>query len=212
MTLQELRDRFITEYKFVAQTKGLKYVEPPNGVIAAWLSSAQQDLQNRLKISLTYEDFSIVAGTNTYTFTNSDFGSLQRVEYDGRDVDVVGVDMIDTTSSIAGSQPTVVAIYSNDGTWTLRVPETSVAYTLRVWYYKDFGYYSSGNSNWGSYSNSFSGSLKIPSKYLEAVIYYLMYKVTGDISYYENEVRKLRETRSITSKTGLSYRMNGGII
>jgi hypothetical protein len=211
MTLDEVRNLIIAEYKFEAQKRGVKPLVVRNRMLAAFLSEAQQDIASRVQPLTTYEDVTLVADTAEYAFTATNFGTPIRAEIDGDAIDLESINNLPTTGTAASGTTTRVAIFATANVYKVRVyPTPGAAATLRIWFHPDTLWYApSGTTaqDWGSFDGStFTGDMKVPDKFLGAIKYFVLGKFFDDIMVkYEREVSKLKSTRGDSKQNKLEY-------
>jgi hypothetical protein len=193
MTIKDIYDKFILEYKLECKKRGIKDIVFNMPTVALWISEAQQDIQSTLKIALTYQD--LVADADTEYDLNSDYGSVIKVIVNEEEL-----------------EPNVDYWIYYTTKWVIKFKRgcTSV-----IWYNPDFGFYSASGSNtqnWGTFDKlGFTGTLKIPDRYLQLVSYFLLSKCFDDyVGRYEMKIREMNFNRGGT-KTRLKYHFNGGI-
>lgn len=205
MTLAHLRDAFVMEYKLECMKNSVREINFADRQIAYFISKAQQDMINRLKIAKTYTDVSLTAVT-TYTEYSlpTNFGAIANSpSISGRELEVVPITDIPTDDITAGD-PQKIAIYFNGTDYKIALsPIPSSTATLRVWYYPDTGYFipgGTGSQNWGTFTaETFTGNVKFPDKYIKAIIDFMVGEIFPQRkAEYENEINKLKATGGST--------------
>ena len=223
MTLAETRDLFVTQYKWECIKRNVKEVDIPNKIIASSISEGQREIADRLKVLVTYQDITVSAVT-TYTThnLNTNFLKVDRVELYMTDDDnvmelqEVPIQSIPTMGDLSEGTPDSFAIY-NDASSQFKItfyPLPDGAGTVRVWYYIDPGMYSpSGVSaqDWGSFDGStFSGNLKIPSRYIPLLITYMLGKIFVDKQEeFEYKLTKEKGNKGNSQRKGVLYNLGG---
>lgn len=211
MTLSEIKDLILAEYRFESQKRGVKSMKIGDRMLAAFLSEAQQDLVSRLQPLTTFEDITLSNGTAEYAFTATNFGMPIRAEISGDKLKLVSINDIITTGTIPSGTPTRVAVYASANVYKVRVsPTPTAAGTLKMWYHPDTLWYApseSASQDWGSFSGTvFSGDMKVPDKFLSAIKYFVLGKFYDEIMIkYEKEVSKLKSTKGDTVREAFAY-------
>lgn len=199
MTIKDIYDKFILEYKLECQKRGVKEITLNEPTVALWISEAQQDIQKFVPTSIVLQEIEL--GETEYQL-NSDFGQVYKVEIGTFPLEEVSFDEIERKEGYA--------LYYQD-VWKIKFNIQSDE-TVKVWYYQDFGFYSASGSvsqNWGTYDEGFSGSLKIPPMFIPCISYYLLSKIFDD--YLIRYEAKLKELNGKQTQVKRQYRFNGGI-
>jgi len=217
MTVDEFRNIFVAEYIFEAQKRNVRRIEIPNGLIAAWLAEAQQNINTRLKPIKKYQDIEILTGATDYAL-NTNYGKYFKAflgDADGTigDTEVKLVEPTDLqTTDVSGNK---AAIYWDpvNSIYYLKVSPTPTAnYYIRLWYYADTLWYSPSGSvsqDWGIFDgSSFSGNFMIPDKFQMLIKYYLLGKCFNDYSQYEKELSILRVNNAESRDASPQYKWN----
>lgn len=208
MTLAEIRDLFVTQYKIQSQIREIREIDINNKILASFISQAQQDIQRRLLVSESYADLTLTANEADLP---GDFG-YHKIAYIGDTI------LTQKTSDFIRQQ----IAKGNTGDWyaiyqagnTQKILTTYSTGTLRIYYYPDFLYYRpllSSTQDWGTFSGiAFSGKLMIPDRYNMAVIYYMLSQVIPDYyNIYEKEIRSLKSSRVSSMSDAFSYDLGG---
>lgn len=193
MTIKDIYDKFILEYKLECKKRGIDEIVFNMPTVALWISEAQQDIQINLKVALTYQD--LEAEADTEHDLNNDYGNIIKVVVDESVLDQnVDYEIYYTTK------------------WVIKFKRGC---TAKIWYNPDFGFYSASGTNeqnWGTFNKTaFTGTLKIPSRFIQLVSYYLLSKCFDDYyGRYEMKLRELNFNKGGT-KSKFRYHFNGGI-
>lgn len=218
MTTQELRDIFVAEYMFECQKRKAERIEMPDGLIAAWLAEAQQEINLRLKPIKTYQDVAIVSGITDYAL-NANFGKVDVAKLGDSD-GTIGDTEIDfvSISELKSDRNTnkCAAIYwdADNSLYYLRLaPTPTEAYYIRIFYYADTLFYSPSDSAaqpWGTFDGvTFTGNMKVPNKYQSAIKFYMMSKCFNDFeNKFEKQISLLRANNSNTFNAKPDYSWN----
>jgi hypothetical protein len=218
LTATECRNLFVVGYKIECQKNKMKELDFPDKIIASWMSSGQQDIADRLKILITYVD---VAYTPVTSFTKydlpSNFGSLLRTEPELKIVDVNEMNSyVQSGNNLQIGVPQQVAVYHESTGYHLVLgPLPNSTNTIRVWYSINPGMYSpsaAAAQDWATFDGStFTGSLKIPDKYIDLLILYMLGKIFDQKKMeYEAHLNRMRINSGSTRKQGLEYQPIGG--
>ena len=199
MTLKEVYELFIANYKRECLKRGIKEVRIPIGILASDISRAQQDIQRRKWVVETSYDLSLTANTNTYNLP-SNFGRQKIVTIGDIPLKEVTSRMIQEADSLYGNA-LVFAIIVGNPQKIMFYPAPSLNTTAKIYFYPDFNFYSpSGDTeDWGSFDGEeFSGNLMLPDRYINAVILYLMALWFNDFELkYERELNSIQRIRSL---------------
>lgn len=217
MTAKEFRDLFIAEYTFECQLRGIPKIDIPDGVIAAWLAEAQQNINVRLKPIKKYQDIEITAGATDFTL-NSDYGKYDKA-FLGDASGVIGdveVKLVDANSlsnlEVSGNKASIFWDPTNSIYYLRVAPTPTSTFYIRLWYYADTLWYSPSGSvsqDWGTFDGStFSGNLMIPDKFQMIIKYFLLGKCFKDMSEYEKQISILRTNNANTIYTKPEYKYN----
>lgn len=214
MLLLDLRNRFILEYKLECQKKNVKEIglATQDKIIAAWIASGEQDICDRLSLLTTYTDIAYVPVTDFTTYSlPTNFGKLLKTEPELKTVDITDIKTVNNGNPIPQGEIHTIAIY-NDGTAfkaaLMDLPASSGS--VRVWYSINTLMYSPGGTtsqNWGSFDGlTFTGNLKIPEKYTDLLLLYILGKIFDDRKLeYEANLLRLRGNSSTTHKDTVEY-------
>jgi hypothetical protein len=208
MTLAEIRDLFVAQYKIQSQVRGIREIEIDNKILASFISQGQQDIQRRLLVSEAYADLTLTANEADLP---GDFG-LHKLAYIG-DTLLTQKDSNFVRKQISrGNTGDWFAIYQAGN--TQKILTTYSTGTLRIYYYPDFLYYRpllGSVQGWGTFSGiAFSGKLMIPDRYDMAVIYYMLSQVIPDYyNIYEKEIRSLKSSRVSSMDDAFGYDLGG---
>lgn len=216
-TIKEFRDLFVAEYMFECQKRGISRIEMPDGLIAAWMAEAQQNINIRLKPIQKYQDVAILTGATDYAL-NTDFGKPIKA-YLGDADGVIGDTEISLENAgdllrtdITGNKVAIFWDPTNSVYYLRTSPTPTENYYIRVWYYADTLWYSPSGSvaqGWGIFDGStFSGNFMIPDKYQMLVKYYLMGKAFSDMGEYEKNLSILRVNNANTHNFKPVYKYN----
>lgn len=215
MTTGEIRDIFVAEYMFESQKRKTERIDMPDGLIAAWLSEAQQEINLRLKPIKTYQDVAITTGVTDYAL-NANFGKVDVAKLGDAD-GVIGDTEISfvSISELKSDENTnkCASIYwdSSNQLYYLRLaPTPTEAYYIRIFYYADTLFYSPSGvaaQSWGTFDGvTFTGDMKLPDKYLNAVKFYLMSKCFNDYEVkFEKQISLLRANNTNTFNAKPEY-------
>jgi hypothetical protein len=216
MTLLEVRDFFTTFYKLECVKHQVKEIDFQDKIIAAWISAGQQEIVDRLKLLETYYDLAYTAQT---TFTPlslasvTDFGKLLRTE---PELNIVGINDLNTYNAdgdVEQGEVDSIAVWHDGVAFKVGLSNLpSSAGTIRLWYQKNTGYYSpsgSSSQNWGTFDGStFTGNLKIPEKYLDLLIKYMLGQIFPDKQQeYETVLQRFKGDSISTSKGEIGYNL-----
>ena len=217
MTVKEFRDLFVAEYTYECQKRKVSRIEMPDGLIAAWLAEAQQQINIRLKPIKKYQDVEIIAGATDFTL-NTDFGKpikayLGDSEGTIGDTEVDLVDTLDLSDNEASGNQAAIFWDPTNSIYYIRVAPTPIStFYIRVWYYADTLWYSPSGSvsqDWGIFDGStFSGNFMIPDKFQMLIKHYLLGKAFNDFSEYEKNLSILRVNNANTMKLKPEYKYN----
>jgi hypothetical protein len=207
MTLSELRDAFIAEYKAALLGSKDREAEIPDKLIALWVSEAEQDISRRLRPAEKKTELTVTAGNDNCSLPD-DFGHIVSVSVSGQPLRKSTLRELSEMPGSAG-QPNRYALYYDSGYKLLLTPVPASQITIQLWYTISTGFYQPSESpsqTWGSFNGTtFSGDMAIADIYIKAVKYYLLSKVIGDYNLaYEREMLILKQTAASDSR--FSYR------
>lgn len=218
LSILECRDYFVTSYKLECMKHGAKELDLQDKMIAMWMSSGQQDIVDRLKLLETYYDLTYTAQT---VFTPislaaiTDFGKLLRTE---PALDIVSINDLNTYNGdedVEQGEVDAIAIYHDGTSYKAGLSSLpSAAGTIRLWYQKNTGFYApSGSStqNWGTFDGStFTGNLKLPEKYLDLLILFMLGKIFPDKqAEYESKLKDFKGNSTTTYSAAIAYNLGG---
>lgn len=217
MTLDEVKDKFLLEYRLEVNKRGVKEFIFNNREIASWIAETQQEIVDRLNLITTHIDLAL---TSVTAFTTYDlpvnFGKLLKAEINGNRLNIIGFDDIQTTGTIPQGTPDSIAVYrdNDDKFKAVLQPLASTTATCKVWYVVNTLFYSpSGVSaqNWGTFDGtSFSGNLKMPERYIPLLLIGVLGRIFPDKQQeYEAKLRMAKNNKSTTTKRGIKYNLGG---
>lgn len=183
MTLDDLKNNFLVEYKVKARNRGLKEVQFPKAYIFKLINSALQHVQRELLPVRASENISIVSGTHTYSLSTAFGNEISAIFTDSSDNSVTPLDKdnIDTLESWTvdtetEGKPTHFAVYFDGNTAKIRLyPTPTTAGTLAVKNYKKLLQYAPSGD-----PIDFSTSIPLPDEYTDLIILYMLYAVLED--------------------------------
>lgn len=214
MTLSEVRDAFKLEYRLECSKRNITQIDFTEKEIAYFLAKVQQDLAQRLRVSVDYTDIAItpVSAFTPYSLPAT-FGLIKgKPEISGVEIDVVDISDIKTTDLITGT-PSKCAIYY-DGGYKIALNVLPVeSATMRVWFYNDTGLYSpsgSSSQSWGSFNGStFTSDPVIPERYIPLLILGMTAQMFPDVKgEYEMRINEYRRLQA-SSVRGINYHFGG---
>lgn len=194
----------------------VKELDLQDKMIAMWMSSGQQEIVDRLKLLETYYDLTYAAQT---VFTPislaaiTDFGKLLRTE---PVLDIVSINDLSTyngVDSVDQGEVDSIAVWHDGTAYKAGLSNLpSAAGTVRLWYQKSTGFYAPSGvaaQNWGTFDGStFTGNLKIPEKYLDLLIQYMLGRIFPDMKQeYETMLQRLRGDPITTFKSEIDYNL-----
>ena len=184
MTLQQIRDKFVLEYKLAARLNKLDYIEIDDPFIIDLINRAEGDIQtanlvNKNEYEITLNDDEV----QEYTLP-TDFQLLDEFHE---------ADRCDGVTS---------TVYRNDdGEAIILFPDgkpSDETYTVKY-----YPYYFAKHS-------ALTEDLNLPDKYQNAIIFYLMSKVIGSfINVYDRELRVQKQRSTTTKPRNIRYSLGG---
>ena len=178
------------------------------------MASGQQDIADRLNLLQTYYDLYYDAQTEFTSYVLPDnFGKLIRTEPELTLRDVNELKTYSQDSSMPTGGLHSIAVWHNGENFQCAVMDLpSASGTVRLWYIINTLFYSpsGGNSQeWGAFDGSaFSGNLKLPEKYTDLLILYMMGKCFPDAKQeYLFEIERQKGNPSSTFSSELTYNL-----
>lgn len=209
MTLQNLRDLFVSRLMLEHSKLGIEMPELQEGVIAFLISEAQNDLIKRLNVIKSYTDIQLIKDTLEYALP-SKFGKFIHAEMSGERIPATGITELSDIKS-----PLTIAVYYSESGYKLRLNGSSTG-TLRVWYYADTNLFNPANTqaqDWGQFDgNTFTGNLLVPERYTMAVLYYMLKESIPNPNGFEIKYdRAVLELQTMTGSTAPKFDYNQNI-
>lgn len=210
MNLQELRDSFLAEYEFESKRRNQEPQPIPEHLVALWISEAEQDLCDRLKLTKTYQDITVTSGTNSYSLP-TDFGIVISVDLGGIRLDYRELERLVNESDDSTTPTRYYSVYYDDFMRVILNPMPTETVTMRVWYYGIPEFYRATGvpaQSWGRFDgDSYIGNLAVPAKYAKTLKMYCMSKALGGsyVEQYEYEVMKHKQILGTTIHEPFSY-------
>lgn len=204
MTLQDIRDDFVFKYKLECTKRGVKEIQFPDRALAKLISEAQQDIQRRHNVISGEYVLTMVEDTYTYELP-SDCANVSKVIVDGVALDRKNINEIRDYEAGEGV-PTCYSILLNDKL-SIQFDLATADQDLTIYYEVDTNFFSNEDTDWGKFIGKFAGGLRIPQRYNNAVVLYLLAQVFDDIDIkYKKEMDSLRESQ-YRNRTTTTYKM-----
>lgn len=217
MLSSELRDLFTASYKVECQKHNTKEVFLPDKLIASWMASGQQEICDRLGVLINYYDIYYEPVTEYQTYDlPEDWGKLIRTEPELKIVDIGVVEThVEEGDTLETGDINSIAIYNDGDGWKCALsPLPTTSDHVRIWYYPNPQNYSPSKSapDLGSFDGStFNGSLKLPDKYQQLLLFYMLGQCFMDIKMeYEERISRERGNLGSTQKQEIEYTPIGG--
>ena len=218
MLIQQVRDEFVVEYKLECQKREAKEIDFGDKIIASWIAAGQQDIADRLKLLVKWFDVYYEATTEFLTYgLPDDYGSLISTE---PQLTVRGIREMQTSvqedETLTTGEVHSIAIYNDGESYKVVLNDMPTSSgKVRLWYAVNPLYYSptaSKNQEWGTFDGvTFTGSLRIPDKYKDLLILFMLGKCFDDRKLeYENKLLKFVGNLGSTSKDEIRYTPMGG--
>lgn len=211
MLYSELRDRFVIKYKLECLKRGVKEIGLTDTIIADLIAEAQHSIALRCKDVESSLTISIVAGISKYILPKNYGGLKGKPLLNGFPLSVINKTDLETSDNYLGQSG--CAIYNTPDGYTLLIsPMPGSAATLVMSYYTLPGYYSgSVSSSFPGYDGkSFSGSVQLDDKYIDAIILYMLSQFFDEIIMkYDAELNRLKGNQLNTLNDTLDYNMGG---
>lgn len=206
MTLQDIRDDFVFKYKLECAKRGSKEIQFPDRALAKFISEAQQDIQRRHNI--LSGEYTLVMIEDVYTYQlPTDCGNVIKVMVDNVPLERKNINEIRDLLPATGV-PTCYATVLND-CLSIQFDLTTADEELTVYYEIDPHYFSSEDTDWGTFIGKFAGRAKLPQRYNNAIVLYMLSQIYDDLyPKYEKEMASLRESQ-YHNRTSLKYNMGG---
>lgn len=218
MTLQEISDRFRTQYKLQCLNRQITQIDLPEKTVAAWMAEGQSLISDTLKFIEDTYDISPVAGTLTYALP-SNFGQLKNDksiygsinETDGY-FTVIDSNLIADATAAGAADKCSLAWDGTQYAVTFAVLPTD---TVKVTFYVNTNFYSASGASaqgWGKFDGTvYTGNSQLPDKYLHALILYMLGQIFMDlIPMFDLELERLNASRPALKSTG-TYQQLGGV-
>lgn len=218
MLTKEVRDEFVIEYELECQKRNVPRIELGDKILASWIASGQQKIADSLKILVRYTDIEYEAMTEFTTYgLPDDYGSFIGTE---PKLTVKGITDLTTLAqegeTLDSGEIDSIAIYHDGDGYKvgfMNLPSSSG--TIRIWYSINPLYYSpsSGkNQEWGTFDGTtFSGYLRIPDKYKDLLILFMLGKCFDDKKQeFIYELQSFVSNSGSTSKDEICYTAIGG--
>lgn len=218
LTLQEIRDEFVVEYKLIVTQRDLKQIDFGNKIIASWIASGQQKIADKLKVLIKYVDIYYDEMTEFYTFgLPDDYGGFISTDPQLKQVSISQLNtQVQEDETLTQGEIHSIAIYHDGDGYKLGFMDLPTsAGRFRLWYSVNPLYYSpsaGSNQDWGNFDGStFSGNLVIPDKYKDLLILFMLGKCFDDKKQeFENELIRSAGMSGATSKDEIEYTPIGG--
>lgn len=213
LTIKEIRDLFLVQYRIQTRVRGLEYLELGEKTIAYWISAGQKKILEELRPAKSFIDIVCPKGVNTFTLP-LDFGLDIKCELNGHDL--VKMDITEMNSSGESAQGTIgaYAIYFDGGedVWKITfAPEPMGEMVPRLWFYPEYGLYKptlNKNQEWGKFDGAtFEGYLHIPPTYEPLLITFLLSQAIPEMfADFNMEVIKYKQIQASQNKRKPRYK------
>lgn len=206
MTLQDIADDFVLKYKIECSIRGAKEIQFGDKALAKLISDAQQNIQRRHNILSGEYTLTMIEDEYSYELP-TDCAYVTKVVVDSVALDRKNINELRDYEQQEGV-PTCFATYQAD-CLKIQFDLTTADEELTIYYDVDPNFYSNSDNDWGTFLQKFAGSLRLPQRYNNAVVLYILSQIFPDLSAkYEYEMASLRESQ-YRNRTTTKYSMGG---
>lgn len=211
MTLTEIWNRFVLEYKRECFKRQIKELNLDPGLFASDVSMGQQDVQRRLNVIEKNYSMSLSTNISIYNLP-SDFGNIKTITINDIPLKKVSSQKLFEANSSYGEGRGFALVVSGNTQQIMIYPVPTQTQTAILYYYPDLNFYSPTGitgQNWGTFNGAvFTGKIKLPDRYIPALIYYCLSKWFDDFEMkYETELSRLTNARVYSYEDTMDYHL-----
>lgn len=204
MTLQDVRDIFINDYKIECVKRNVKEISFNEKQVYLMMHRGLKEVQRKLNILESSTEISLVNGTQTYSLP-SDFGNQINVKvlYESSPLFLTEVSKDEIDRTISDGEPLLYAIYFDGNTGKIKLyPTPTNSGTLTITYYKKIVNYSPSSD-----SIDLTETIPLPDEYIELVIIYMLSLLFDDKL--EQFTYQARQSKRVSSVRQIKYDIGG---